>query len=86
LREQVNRNIEEIDKMMESYYSYIGSSHIDNISNDLIEKKGEIEKVKITENLDSWFDAYIKSENKKEVRIRRKKIYGKFHLEQQFFY
>jgi hypothetical protein len=73
LSKQVNKNVKEIDKLMESYYSYIGSSHIDNIINDHEEKKEEIGEVQIPKSLDNWFEEYIKKAKKKDKRIRIRK-------------
>ena len=52
LSEQVNNSKE---KLMESYFSYIGSSHIENVINELEEKKEEINKIQVSKKLDNWF-------------------------------
>lgn len=67
LSEQVNNSKE---KLMESYFSYIGSSHIENVINELEEKKEEINKIQVSKKLDNWFKDYIKKIKKKDKKIK----------------
>jgi len=68
-----NDNDDKLQDIMETYYSYIGQSHIDVINKDLESKKEEINSVQIPDSLDSWFDDYIKGSKERDKRIKRKK-------------
>ncbi|WDV46294.1 hypothetical protein PV797_01035 [Clostridiaceae bacterium M8S5] len=55
---------ERIDKMMESYYSYIGHCHVENIVKELDVKKDEINQIETSSNLDEWFKEFSKKQGK----------------------
>jgi hypothetical protein len=68
-------------KIIEDYYKLIGEAHVNNLINELDEKKEEIANVKISDRMNDWFRDFAESERKKEkrnIRIRRfKRISGK---------
>ena len=62
---QTNEKSEQIDKMMESYYSYVGYCHIENIVKELDEKKDEINRIEIPSSMDEWFNKFSKKHRRK---------------------
>ncbi len=60
-----NENIGEIDRMMESYYRYVGYCHTENIVRELDEKKDEINQIEIPSSMDEWFDEFSRKHRRK---------------------
>jgi len=58
------------NKIIEAYYGYIGEIYVDTIVDELEEKKEEIKNTSFPKKLDTWVEEYIKTEEKKEKRIR----------------
>lgn len=66
-------NSDKTEKIMESYYKYIGEAHVDNILKALEDKKEEIERVNVPTTLDQWFENFVnegKRLQKKKKRAR----------------
>lgn len=62
---QNNEKNDQIDRMMESYYSYIGYCHTENIVRELGDKKNEINQIEIPLSLDEWFNKFSKKHRRK---------------------
>ena len=58
------------NKVIEAYYGYIGEIYVDSIVDELEEKKEEIKNTSFPKELDTWVEEYIKTEEKKEKRIK----------------
>lgn len=58
----------EIENMMQSYYGYIGSAHIENMLAAIESEKESIRNIKISHELETWFEHYFKTLRKKENR------------------
>jgi hypothetical protein len=73
VREHANEKSKEKEKIMNSYYSYIGSSHIDNIISDLDKIEEDIQGLNFPDKLNQWFSNYIEIGKKRESSIKFKK-------------
>jgi len=58
------------NKVIEAYYGYIGEIYVNTIVDELEDKKEEIKNETFPKKLDTWVEEYIKTEEKKEKRIR----------------
>src|SRR6056297_21110 len=58
------------NEIIEAYYGYIREIYVDTIVDELEEKKEEIKNTSFPKKLDTWVEEYIKTEEKKEKRIR----------------
>ena len=67
---QINGKKEQIDKMIESYYSYIGYCHTENIIRGLDAKTDEIDQIKIPPNMDEWFEK-LSRKHRKQQKLKR---------------
>lgn len=61
-----NQREEQIDKIMKSYYSYIGHCHMDNIVKELDGKKDEINQIETSSNMDEWFEEFSQKQRRKK--------------------
>lgn len=68
---QTNEKKEQINKMMESYYNYVGYCHTENIIKELDDKKEEIDQIKIPSSINDWFNNFS---NKYRRRNNLKKL------------
>lgn len=58
------------NRMLEAYYECIGEAHIENIIDELNEKKDEINKIEVPESLDEWFYDFVEKDKKSKDRKR----------------
>jgi hypothetical protein len=68
------------NRMLEAYYACIGEAHIENIIDELNEKKDEINKIEVPKSLDEWFYDFVKKDKKSKDRkklFNRIKIYSR---------
>jgi hypothetical protein len=56
------------NRMLEAYYECIGEAHIENIIDELNEKKDEIDKIEVPESLDKWFYDFVEKDKKNKDR------------------
>lgn len=64
------RKSDELDGLMTSYYSYIGSTYVDNIIEEIESNKDAINKIILSEDINSWFKRYSKELRRKDYRNR----------------
>lgn len=62
---QTNEKNDQIDKMMESYYGYVGYCHTENIIKELNDKKDKINQTEIPSSMDEWFNKFSKKNRRK---------------------
>jgi len=65
------------NRMLEAYYECIGEAHIENIIDELNEKKDEIDKIEVPESLAKWFYDFVEKDKKSKDR---KKILNRIKL------
>jgi hypothetical protein len=65
------------NRMLEAYYECIGEAHIENIIDELNEKKDEIDKIEVPESLDKWFYDFVEKDKKSKDR---KKLLNRIKL------
>jgi len=77
----LKKQADDINKdILESYYRYIGSSHIESIIDALEKDQDLIDEVEISEEKEKWFKNYISDLKKKEKKIRRRKLFKKYSM------
>ncbi len=62
---QNNEKNNQIDKMMESYYGYVGYCHTENIIKELDKKKDDINQIEIPSSMNDRFNEFSKKYNRK---------------------
>jgi len=73
LKKQANKD--ELNKLYETYFSVIGSAHVDNINEEL--EDSVFDESHDFDNLDSWFENFQKEKEALEKKQKRKRIYSK---------
>lgn len=77
-----NEKNDQIDKIMGSYYGYVGYCHTENIIKELDDKKDEIKRIEPPSNMDVWFNKFSQVVDKQvsTVIIYMQKIKDAFDL------
>jgi len=73
------------DNIMEAYYKMIGNAHIDNIDDEILSNKEEIDSISIPDSMDEWFESFHKNRRRKEKRKKLLKQMKKISLKVAVF-
>lgn len=73
MSDQINKNQNKSEKVMEAYYSFIGECHINNIASELESKKEELNHIQVPDTLNKWFEDFNIQRIRKEKHIFRAK-------------
>ncbi len=73
------------ENIMEAYYMMIGNAHIDNIEDEILSNKEEIDSISIPDSMDEWFESFHKNRRRKEKRKKLLKQMKKISLKVAVF-
>jgi len=73
------------EDIMKAYYKMIGNAHIDNIEDEILSSKEEIDSISIPDSMDEWFESFHKNRRRKEKRQKFLKQMKKISLKVAVF-